>query len=70
MSLTMRGHSAGRLIELQHQLETALSACVDYHNAMVRANVPDPVTGREDLQRLYERFELKLDPRSLFGERA
>lgn len=68
MSLTMRsGH--GRIVELQRQLELALGACIDYHNALVRASVPDPVTGRDEIQDLYRRFELKVEPRSLYGEK-
>lgn len=58
----------GRIIELQHQLELLLGACVDYHNALARAGVPDAVTPRAEIQNIYNRFEIRLEPRSLYGE--
>lgn len=70
MGLAMRG-DAGKRVELEQYVSTLLGACVDYRNLLIRANVPDSVSGRhEGVEAIMRRFDIQLTlGRSRFGEK-
>lgn len=51
---------------------TLLAACIDYRNLLIRAYVPDSVSGRsEGLEDICRRYGIKLDARvNAFGQQV
>lgn len=68
MSLTMRGDN-GKRVELEQYVSTLMSACIDYRNLLIRAKVPDSVSGRDQgVEKIFQRFGVTVTPRSEYGE--
>lgn len=64
----MRGDS-GKRVELERYVSTLMSACIDYRNLLIRAKVPDSVSGRDQgVEMIFRRFGVKVTERSQYGE--
>lgn len=52
----------------ESEIATLLAACIDYRTLLIRAQVPDSVSGR--VEDLMTKYRVALTPRSEFGEKA